>query len=965
MRKNQNLSIVIVMLCALLWTVSCSNVSQTKIEDMARENPLTAKPKPTDKALPIRQEIIKGQLDNGLSYIIRDNKTPENFAELRLVVKAGSLQEDESQLGFAHFVEHMAFNGTADFKKQEIIEFVESVGMRFGAHLNAYTSFDETVYKLRIPTDTNGSLETGIHILENWAHKISFDPQDIDDERGVVLEEWRGRKGARERIHEQRLPVTLAGSDYPNRMPIGSEDIITQGKHADLKRFYHTWYRPDLMSVIAVGDFGQINVEALIRQYFGQFTKPMDKVIKTKQSLTQYKVPQFSVVTDTDLTSSGFSILWRLPEFVIKTEADLREAAINSLLLSSLNHRFSKKAWQPNSPLINVSAGFGRQHNLGNQFSVGVEVKPNQFTAAFADVLTALKTAQQHGITPAEFDQQKQIYIEFFEESLTKQDTHNHKAYIGQFINHFLVGENLASMQQRFSIIQSFINDITTTDLQTKLNQWMALDDVMISVNAPENDSHTQSIKADFLTIWAQSKTQQTPVYVPPEKVRKLMAKVPTPGSILNKSYIEKWDTHVWTLSNGINVHLKQTNFKDNEIRFWALSPGGYSLVSDEQYLSSFAMMTSISAMGLGELDTEQYNSYRRDKRFNLSTSITDYNEQAYGFSTQKELEDFMQTLHLRFTAPRKDQARFDWIKALYRPKIEIRFNNPQTLFQSKIRESLNNPDKRVTELDLLALDRQKLDTVFDIRKRSFANAADFNYVFVGDMDLVQMETLLSTYVATLPVTAKADEVLIRPDVDLTGMTEIHLQKGFEPKATVIMRMWGDAQWSQLNSLAYGAVKSGLENRLRNRLREELGAVYSVNVAGSFKRWPHQENSIVVSFTCDPGRVKELRGEVQQVFNDFIAGNIDPSIVENHKTRLLTQRAKALKENSFWLSHIMNSMTQFTPTPIDEYENLVNSLTLDVVKQAAKEYLSREDGYYATLTPEPTKAAEPKLESLP
>ncbi|MFT5900769.1 MAG: zinc protease [Glaciecola sp.] len=969
MKKNgssaKSSHLVIVILCALMALVSCTNSVQSKIDEMAEADQLTTTTKQIEKALPVRQDIVKGVLDNGLSYFIRDNKTPENFAELRLVVKAGSLQEDISQLGFAHFAEHMAFNGTADFEKQEIVEFVESIGMRFGAHLNAYTSFDETVYQLRIPTDTPGNIETGIHILENWAHKISFDPQAIDDERGVVLEEWRGRKGASERIFEQSLPITLGGSDYPNRMPIGDKDIIIHGSHTDLRRFYDTWYRSDLMSVIAVGDFGDTDVEALITQYFGQLIKPTNKVLKPKQTLTKYDVPQFSLVTDPDLTSSGFSISWRLPEFVPKTEADLRDATINRLLLNALNNRFSEKSWQPSSPYTNARSAFSRQYNLGSQFSVGVGVKPDKFSEAFTDVLEELKRAQQYGITQAELDQQKRIYIEGLKEGITKQDTLSHNAYVGQFMRHFLQGQTIASLQQRFAIIQSYIDDLTAADLQARLHEWMALDDVMISANAPENDSEKLLSEAEFMALWEQAKTLQTEAYAPQAEVSKLMTTLPSPGSILNKSYIDKWDTHVWTLSNGIKVHLKQTDFKDNEIRFWALSPGGYSLVTDEQYLSSFAMMTSLPSMGLGELDTEQYNNYRRGKRFSLSTSIGGYSEQAYGSSTQKELEDFMQTLHLRFTAPRKDQERFDWIKGLYRPQIEKRFNNPQALFYSKIRQALNNPDKRDTEFDIPALERQNLDTIFDIRKSSFANAGDFNYVFVGDMDFVQMERMLSTYVATLPTSDKNDEALIRPDIDIEGMTEVHLQKGFEPKATVIMRIWGEAQWSHLNNLAYGALKSGLENRLRNRLREELGAVYSVGVSGNFKRWPHQENSIAVSFTCDPERIEELRGEVEQVFNEFIDGNIEPSIVENYKTRLLTQRAKALKENSFWQAHIMNSMTQFTPTPIDEYETLVNSLTIDIVKAAAKEYLSREDGYYATLTPQPAKADEPKLKSLP
>ena len=290
--------------------------------------------------LPISPHIIKGKLDNGLQYIIRENKTPANFAELRLIVHAGSLQEDESQLGFAHFAEHMAFNGTEDFEKQEIIEYIEAIGMRFGPHLNAFTSFDDTRYQLRLPTDQAGTLEKGFHILENWAHKISFDGDSIDNERGVVLEEWRSRKGAQERILSQRLPVQMRGTLYAERMPIGSEDIILNGKHEDLIRFYTTWYRPDLMSIIAVGDFDGQVVEALIQQYFGKLVNPPMPVDKPQQVLTAYSSPEFSIITDPEITQSAMSIDYRLPATEALIGADLRESTLSQLAENMLNKRF-------------------------------------------------------------------------------------------------------------------------------------------------------------------------------------------------------------------------------------------------------------------------------------------------------------------------------------------------------------------------------------------------------------------------------------------------------------------------------------------------------------------------------------------------------------------------------------------------------------------------------------------------
>ncbi|MFW8590546.1 M16 family metallopeptidase [Glaciecola sp. 2405UD65-10] len=931
--------------------------------------------------IPVDKNIHKATLSNGLSYIVRANKRAENYAELRLVVKAGSIQEDEAQLGFAHFVEHMAFNGTQDFKKREIIEFVESIGMQFGAHLNAYTSFNETVYKLRIPLGQKGALETGIHILENWAHKISFEAQDIDDERGVVLEEWRSRKGAQDRIREQTFPILMNGSDYAQRLPIGTDSNITNGTHSDLKRFYDTWYRPDLMTVIVVGDFSQsINtqpsfegslakgdesnpsvrsVSQLIERYYSTIKAPepgsmLPEKRMQAQTLTKYTKPAIKIVGDKDLSATSFYITWRQPEFKINNVADIRQQIIHNLLLGSINVRFNEASWKTDTPYTHASVNFSRNYDLGFQFTLGVGSKPLQLAASVQHSLLMLQQVKERGITPNELAEQSKIFIDGLNKALSQQPSYQHAGYIQHYKEYVLFEEpvSLASLSFYVEQAKRILPTITANELQEKLNTWLANDDAVLVASMPESEVDDAPSQSDLLNIYTASGQATPPPYTPPKQVLKLMTTSPEAGKVINKTYIEKWDAHLWELSNGAKVYLKASKFEENNIRFSAYSPGGYAKFDDDTYLRSFGMMGAISAMGLGELDTPTYNQYSRDKRFRFSSYISTYSEGASGSTTKEELLPFMQTLHLNFVAPRKDYEIFDWLKGLYKPQIEKRYNNPNALFSSKIREVTRAGNPRDVEFDLAMLAHQDLDTIYDIRKQSFENAADFTFVFVGDFEFDDMERMLNTYVASLPSNENTDSLKLLPDYDAQGDFTITLAKGKEAKATVRMNMWGDASWSPKEQLVFNTLKSSLENRLMIRLREELAGVYGVSVGGGFSQWPYQENNILVAFTCDPMRIDELKDEVKAIFAEFMAGEIDPQSIENSKTRMLTERQKRLKENGFWLYRLLSEVQPYQSVPLSEYSTLVESITLDDVHKAAKRYLNRENKYLATLVPE-------------
>jgi zinc protease len=953
-----------VLVCVTCLLLACETAKNTPAETSQTQVDLgiAAKLK-ASTSLPIDENVVKGQLSNGLRYIIRENATPENFAELRLVVKTGSIFEDDSQRGFAHFAEHMAFNGTQDFKEQEIIEFVESIGMRFGAHLNATTTFDNTIYKLRVPSDNPQVIEKAMHILENWAHKVTFDATAIDEERGVVLEEWRSRKGVGERIAKQQWPVMFAGTNYASRLPIGTEEIITSGKHEDLIRFYNTWYRPDLMSVVAVGDFDSSTIQTLIEKYFGKIERPETPVPIPTQYLEVYDTPVINIFSDAELTGITLSSSWRNKTQTGEyTQQQYKKRVIKNVLSGVLTKRINDLALETTSPFVGARIGANQTIPTAEEFFFRASVKPNQTAAAFARLLTEVKRVVDHGISEQELATEKRLYLEWFESAIKSQNTLQHGAYLGSYVNHFLNGSPITSLAQDFTLSKMFISEITLADIQAQMKTWAGHQNAVVFLNAPSNMEDQLPSEAELGNIWQQVQSTPTQVLEDKKQVSALMNELPMPGTVLNKTYIEKWDAHQWLLSNGVKVILKSTTFTENAIQFKAISDGGYALVDDQTYLTSFGLMDSLNFMGLGSLDMEQLAQFSREKRFSVNPSIDTYTESMAGGSNNQDLIYMMQSIYLRFTAPVKDHKRFDWLKDSYRPRLKNKYNSPNAQFYAAIQAKTQLGNPRNVEFDVAMLNKQNLDTIYTVYQQRFANPSDFTFVFVGDIDLDKMDTYLSTYIASLPTTNSKETRVKLPNYALQGDYQIHMEKGTEPKATVIISLFGEGIWSYQNQMVMSAFKNALEKALRDRLREELAGVYSVSVSARLSRWPYQNYSVNISFTCDPQRVDELYGEVNAVFAQFIAGDIDEQQIDNFKIQAKTGRDKNLKENGFWLNYMLNHYTPYTPLPIADYNALVDSVTLAGVKQAAKQYLVTDNRLYATLKPEPSvdiQIAEP------
>ena len=908
-------------------------------------------------ALPISPRILKGQLDNGITYLIRQNNTPEKRAEIRLIVKAGSILEDDNQQGFAHFVEHMAFNGTEDFDKQEIVEYVESIGMKFGAHLNAYTSFDETVYKLQIPSHEEGVLEKGVHILENWAHKIKFDGLEIDKERGVVLEEMRARQGAGWRIFNKQLPIIYQGSRYALRLPIGNKEILEQGAHQDLVRFYKDWYRPELMALVAVGDFDPNQVQALFEKYFNAIeSTPSRNKQKTSFIIPDNLAPLVTIETDPELTRTTVEIQIKHALIEPITYQQYYQTLVAQLFISMLNGRFGEATLTPNAPVIGAGSSFGRFRADKSAFTLAATAKPTQSKEVVAFLLTELNRALQHGFTHSELERYKQGLLSKLDNAAKEIDSTQSSRLANEYVRHIVRGESIAGIDHYLEIGEKFLPLITLEQVNTIGKTWFTANNRILKISAPESDQSSLPSNVELLA-WIERITQkQVTAYQDSQVIQQLMPEKPKAGSIISKVYDEKLDSHIWILSNGVKVVLKQTDFKQDEIQFSARAHGGYSLLEPETMFKTIIAANIIEMSGVANYTLADIAKFSKGKQFWVRAKINNDNQSISGSSSVKDIEHFMQMLHLKFVSPRNDKAAFDSYISRVESSIIDRFNSPQGVFSEQIRVKQYSQNPRSMKFDADIVNNQDLDESYHFYQQRFSNAANFNFIFVGNIDFLQMETLLSTYIATLPSIDKKEKAIIHDTLRTKGKLTVKVEKGLVPKATVLINFYGDSQWSHNNQMHLNALEYVLSSILRERIREEKSGVYGINVNSAFSRLRNQY-STKISFTCDPNRIEELVTEIHKVIETLKLRQTEDKYVDNYIAQKLKTRETKLTTNSFWKNYLQwHADDDYSQLGLNEFVWLIGSVNKLNLKDAANSYLNINDSLTAILLPQATKA---------
>jgi zinc protease len=904
--------------------------------------------------MPVDPQITIGEFPNGLRYYIKANKLPEKRAELRLVVKAGSVLEDDDQQGLAHFLEHMAFNGTRNFPKQEVVSFIESLGMRFGAHVNAYTSFDETVYMLQVPTDKPETLDRAFLILEDWATGLTLDPAEVDKERGVVIEEWRLRRGAGARLTDKMLPILLKGSRYADRLPIGKTEILQNFKYEQLKKFYTDWYRPDLMAVVAVGDFDKTAIENLIKKHFASMPAPAAPRARPTYDIPDQPETVYGILTDKELTATGVEVENVLPARKQGTVGVYRQQTVDRLFAGMLNARFAEIAQNPDAPFLAAGAGRGSFiARTKETASLSARVKEDSIEEGLEAVLAEVERVARFGFTATELDRQKQNVLRSYERLQVERENVQSTARAAEYIRNFLEDEPLPSVDDEYRLHQQFLPQITLEEVNKIAREWYSDKNRLVVVTAPDKPGLDIPNETKLAAVFKEAASVDLTAYKDSVSDAVLLDPIPAPGTITNTTTREAQGITEWTLSNGVKVVLKPTTFREDEIIFRATSPGGTSLAADADYIPASTATQLVTAGGLGKFSAIDLRKVLTGKVASAGPFIGELEEGLSGGGSRKDLETMFQLIYLRFTQPRPDATSFTVQRNQARTVLANQTAAPEFAFAEALTSTLSQNHIRRRLTTPATVDSWNLEKSVAFYKDRFADAGDFTFVFVGSFDLATMRPLVERYLGSLPSTGRKEtwkDVGVRPPA---GVVEKTVEKGIEPKSQTALVFTGPTQFDPMQRVAIRAMASILSTRLLETIREELGGTYSISANQNYQRIPNAQYSVSIQFGSDPERTNDLVKRIFQEIELLKTKGPTEKQVNDQKEALQREFETNIKQNNYLLNQL-SSRYQVGEDPADVWTvpEQFKKLDAPMIQAAAKTYLNTENYVRVTLNPE-------------
>lgn len=909
------------------------------------------------EAIPVDSDVKIGKLPNGLTYYIRKNTEPKNRAVLYMALKAGSLMETEAQQGLAHFTEHMSFNGTRDFPKNELINYLQKAGVKFGADLNAYTSFDQTVYQLPIPTDSAALFSNGFKILANWAGLVTMEGSEIDAERGVIVEEDRQRgKNAQSRMQKELLPVILKGSRYAERIPIGKIDIIQNFKHEELKNFYKDWYRPNLQAVIAVGDFDPVQVEALIKENFGPLKNPANPKPHPTYGLPDNKEPLVKIVTDVEFPYHVAFAMIRHHGNITKTTADVRESVVEGMINAMMGSRINELKQKGTAPFVEGQFSYGPYQGglipaLDATSVVAVSKTAEELSAALKGMMVEVERMAQFGFTASELDVVKKNMDAGNEKGFREKDKTPSAAYVQQYLKNFMEGTAIPSATYRYELMKKLIGEITLEEVNRAAKKMVKEENLTIIVQAPAKDKDKLPTEAQLLDA-VRNAGKGVTAYVDNTVNKPLLEKKPVAGKVVDEQKLEGIGVTKLTLSNGVKVILKPTDFRNDQVLFSSFATGGTSLADDKDHLA-IGYASNISGDGIGEFDNTQLRKLLAGSTANASTYISELHQGFSGSTSPKDLETMLQLVYARATNPRKDPVVFK--KNLDDYKVELANSgvSPEVVYNDTVNAVWTSNSEREKKLTPADLDKISLDRSFDFYKARFADASGQTFVFVGNFDVEKIKPLLETYLGGLPSDKRNEQYIDRGVKPLPGKVERTVRKGIEDKAQVQLFFHGSYDYAPENNMQLSALSEILEFKVLERLREKESGVYSPNVGVSYEKLPSPYYSLTISFSCATANVDKLVAaaldEVEQIKKNG-ATTVD---VEKFKAESRRSIEVSLRENNFWLNYLTGKFRDNEdPLSVLKQNERLNQVTPESVKASAQRYLNGANYFRAVLVPE-------------
>ena len=937
-------------LTALLLIVFVGSMAFAQTGKGEKKTDLTAK-------VPVDKKVKIGKLDNGMTYYIRANKKPENRVQFRLVTNAGSVLEDDDQQGLAHFCEHMAFNGTQYYKGNEMISTLQKNGIEFGRGINAWTSFDETVYYVELPTDNPELIEMGYKILDGWASKLLFDQDEIEHERGVILEEWRGGLGASDRLRKATWPIMLKGSKYADRLPIGLEEVIKNFKRPVITRFYNDWYRPDLQAVIVVGDIDVNAVEAKIHEYFDSRKAVANPRPRPEYDIPGNKEPLVAIATDKEATNASMMLFWKHPAAPQGTVGDYRAGLVRSLVSSMLDERFNEISEKATAPFIYSGAGYGNFLGRSCDAFIGsCAPKENRIEDATEVVLTEIFRAVQHGFLPTELERQKDEMLESYRKSAKEANKTNSNNFAQEYTNNYLEGEVIPGIMKEFSYVKEFLPEITVEECNALIKTWVTEENFVYYLTAPQQDNYRVPTEKEVLAIYDKVRKGTFEPWVDNFKDEPLFTKeLPAVKANMTKEN-KVLDYKEYTLPNGVKFIVKKTELKDDEIQMNSFAWGGTSLYSDAEYYLASNADSFIDDCGIGQFDNTQLKKKLKGVNISISPSIGDLTQGFNGYCVPKDLETMLQILYMYYDSPRKDKESFDKNIDQLRNQVKFIGENPRYVFIKKFYELIHPGDPRVilvpTEEQINSLN---LDRMYEIFRERFNNAAHQTFFFVGNVSDADID-LIAKYLGNLPVTkAKAEKWKKQKEYLYKGTPRETVYKGTDNQG--IMIMYGETKGykpSPKNAEIISQLSACMEITALEIIREKMGGTYSPSISVDFERIPEAKAEWTFYINCNPDSSAIIENAALEILNKYIKDGPDAETLAKVQEQQIINRQNAKQNNGFWMGQIMGSyrFDESRDYVVNDYEALVKSVTAKEIQAAAKQFIDLKHYVTVFLKPE-------------
>lgn len=912
--------------------------------------------------IPVDKDVRIGHLDNGLTYYIRHNALPEHRVEFHIAQKVGSILEEPQQRGLAHFLEHMAFNGTKNFPGDEkglgIVQWCETKGIKFGVNLNAYTSVDQTVYRIsNVPTDDQSVVDSCLLILHDWSNAVLLSDKEIDKERGVIHEEWRSRNSGIMRLYTEAQAVMYPGDKYADCMPIGSIDVIDNFPYQAIRDYYAKWYRPDLQGIIIVGDIDVDQMEAKIKSVFADVKKPVNPAERVYYPVADNQEPLVYIGKDKEIDDPTIEIYFKqdpTPDSIKGNMAYLLQQYMLSMTTSMLNSRLNELRQSANPPFIYAGCYYGNYFlaQTKDAFTLSISSKAEGINEALKAGLTELERVRRYGFTESEYERARANYLQRLESAYNEREKTKNDSYVNEYINHFLMAEPIPGIEFEYTTMNQIAPNIPVMAINQAIQQGGLLPDnnQVVFIAAPEKEGIVCPTKEEVVAQLKGMKDLKVEAYVDKVSNEPLMKEAPKGGKIVSENTNAIYGTTELTLSNGVKVYIKKTDFKADEIQMKGVSLGGTSLFPDNDKLEMSYLNSVIQAGGLGNFSKVDLTKMLAGKKVSVNAAVGANTEGITGSCSPKDFETMMQLTYLSFTAPRKDMDAFASLKSRIKAQLESAESNPLSSINDTIQKMMYGYHPRYFSMKPEMVDQINYDRIIEMYKDRFADASDFRFFLVGNVDIEKVKPLIEQYLDALPSTGRK-ETFRDNHMDIAkGMLEnTYAKEQQTPMATVFMLYSGKCKYDLKDNLLMSFLTQALDMVYTEEVREKEGGTYGVSSYGQLSKHPNEKFMLQIVYQTDPAKKDHLNGIIDAQMKKMASEGPTEEHLQKIKEYMLKKYKDNQKENGYWL----NNLDEYFYTGVDYtqgYEEAVNNITVKDVQKFAADLVNQGNKITVVMT---------------